>query len=188
MSMLDKRVLELGNKFHGRLDKLWLDVALDNVDYDECGLAFELLCDYIVDFDIPISKAEYDEIIKLAADMEIDFSDYFSRCLKSLILHEDENGDRYFVSSKLGKILLPRDWPGEKMLHEIEDILTTPDVQWYVQTGHGKHYTNSGVPARWVTYEVRDNERIKLVCEPATWEIVTAHPYDRPIPHYTLAS
>jgi len=188
MSMLDKRVLEFGNKFHGRLDKLWLDVALDYVDYDECGVAFDTLCGYIYEYDVCISAEEFDEAMQLGLEMGFDINDYPFHGLKGLILHEDENGDRYFVSSKLGKILLPRDWPGEKMLHEIEDILTTPDVQWYVQTGHGKHYTNSGVPARWVTYEVRDNERIKLVCEPATWEIVTAHPYDRPIPHYQLAS
>jgi len=120
--------------------------------------------------------------------MEYDLDDISLKCLKQLILHEDETGDRYFVSSKLGKILLPRDWSGEKIIHEISDILTAPDVQWYVQTGHGKKYMKSGVPARWVAYAVRAGERIKLVCEPATWDVVTAHPYDRPIPHYQPVS
>jgi len=87
MSMLDKRVLELGNKFRGRLDKLWLDIALDYVDHNEVPLALETLCDYIVEFDLPISTEEYDEIIRLVRDMDIYEDRRFGyEYLKELIL------------------------------------------------------------------------------------------------------
>jgi len=83
--MFADRILALGRKFKGRLEDGWLDVALDYVDDSEETLAFETLCDYIAEFDIPISTEEYDEIMKLAVDMEIDLNLGCIKYLKEII-------------------------------------------------------------------------------------------------------
>jgi len=79
------RVLELSKKFKGRLEDECFEVLLSNINYDDWWLAFEMLCDFIADFDVSISTEEYDEIMRLAEDMKIDFSDRFSRRLKELV-------------------------------------------------------------------------------------------------------
>jgi len=45
---------------------------LDYVDHNECGVALEMLCNFIADHDVPISADEYHEAIRLAADMGFD--------------------------------------------------------------------------------------------------------------------
>jgi len=61
--------------------------------------------------------------------------------------------------------------------------VTSPNTKWYVQTGNGGKYTNDGNPAKWVAYEVRAGERIKVVYQPAIGRVVTAHPDKRPVPN-----
>jgi len=79
------RVVAVTEKFKGRLEDWRLEDILNYVDHDEWGLAFDLLCDFIAEFDIPISIEEYDEIIKLAEDMEFDMDDVIFKHLKKLI-------------------------------------------------------------------------------------------------------
>jgi len=83
---------------------------------------------------------------------------------------------------RLGKTAFPKNWSADKIIHEIGDIVTSPNTQWYVQTGNGGKYTKGGEPARWVSYEVRDGVRIKVVHEPETGRVVTAYPDNAPIP------
>lgn len=70
MSVIDK-IDKLGSIFRGRLGDAYLDAALDYLDYNELGLAFETLNDYLVEFDIAINQAEFDLIQELAEEMEM---------------------------------------------------------------------------------------------------------------------
>jgi len=82
--MFANRILEFGNKFKGRLDALWLESALDYIDYNEEGLAFDTLYTYLSEYDICLSKEEYDEMIKLAKDMGFDLNCRSFKYLKYL--------------------------------------------------------------------------------------------------------
>ena len=43
-----------------------------------------------------------------------------------------------------GKITFPKDWSADKIVHEIGDIATSPNTQWYAQTGTGGIYMGKG--------------------------------------------
>ncbi|MDW8848448.1 EndoU domain-containing protein, partial [Erwinia sp. MMLR14_017] len=81
-----------------------------------------------------------------------------------------------------GKTVFPKEWSADKVVHEIGDIATSPDTQWFAQTGTGGMYTAKGDPAKWVAYEIRDGLRIRVVYQPATGKIVTAFPDHNPVP------
>jgi len=83
--MFSSRIIEFGKKFKGRLDDLWLDSALDYVNNNEEMLAFEMLCDYLADYNVCLCMKEYDEMISLAADMEFDLDDASLKYLKYLV-------------------------------------------------------------------------------------------------------
>ena len=82
-----------------------------------------------------------------------------------------------------GKTTFPKDWSADKIVHEIGDIATSPNTQWYAQTGTGGIYTGKGKPAKWVSYEVRDGVRIRVVYQPANGKIITAFPDKAPVPN-----
>jgi hypothetical protein len=50
----------------------------------------------------------------------------------------------------------PQSWSGDKIIHEVGDIVTSPKTQWYAQKGTGGLYTKNGDPATWVAYKVRE--------------------------------
>jgi filamentous hemagglutinin len=81
-----------------------------------------------------------------------------------------------------GKTVFPQNWSADKVVHEIGDIATSPNTQWFAQTGTGGAYTNAGNPARWVAWEERDGVRVRVVYEPANGKIVTAFPDNNPTP------
>jgi filamentous hemagglutinin len=84
-----------------------------------------------------------------------------------------------------GKTTFPKDWSADKIVHEIGDIATSPNTQWYAQSGTGGLYTKAGNPARWAAYEIRDGVRIRVIYEPANGKIITAFPDKAPVPsHY----
>ena len=80
------------------------------------------------------------------------------------------------------KTVFPKSWSADKVVHAVGDIATSPDTQWFAQTGTGGAYTNAGNPARWVAWEERDNVRVRVVYEPASGKIVTAFPDSNPTP------
>jgi len=82
--MFDDKVLEFGEKFRNRLDKTWLDIAMDYIDHNEFVLAFETLCDYLVEHNILLSMEEYDEMIDLAKDMGLNLDNGNFKYLKYL--------------------------------------------------------------------------------------------------------
>ncbi|MBD9476149.1 MafI family immunity protein [Achromobacter sp. ACM01] len=67
--MYSDRIIKFGNRFKGRISSFLLQDALDYISYNEEGLAFEILCDHLCEYDILITDEEYVEAIKLASDM-----------------------------------------------------------------------------------------------------------------------
>ncbi|QWA31196.1 MafI family immunity protein [Pseudomonas sp. RC3H12] len=70
--MFADRIIKFGKKFEGRLNSDLLQGALDYVAYSEEGLAFEILCDHICEYDVSISDEEYREAVLLVLDMGLD--------------------------------------------------------------------------------------------------------------------
>ncbi|SKC23188.1 hypothetical protein SAMN05216168_5135 [Kosakonia radicincitans] len=79
--MMDVRVKAFGARFFGRVDAERLQFAIDYVDYNESGLAFETICDYLIEADAPISEEEYRLAEELYRDMEMKWG---ASCLKYL--------------------------------------------------------------------------------------------------------
>lgn len=67
--MFADRVIEFGYKFGGRLNADLLQGALGYVAYNEEGLAFEILCAHICEFDISITDEKYQEAVRLITDL-----------------------------------------------------------------------------------------------------------------------
>ncbi|PYB79910.1 MafI family immunity protein [Pseudomonas soli] len=70
--MFADRIIKFGKKFEGRLNSDLLQGVLDYVAYSEEGLAFEILCDHICEYDVSISDEEYREAVLLVLDMGLD--------------------------------------------------------------------------------------------------------------------
>ena len=83
-----------------------------------------------------------------------------------------------------GKTVFPKTWSADKIIDAIGDIATSPDTKWFAQTGTGGIYTAKGDPAKWVSYEVRDGVRIRVVYQPATGRVITGFPDDQLMPPY----
>ncbi|WP_313738968.1 MafI family immunity protein [Pseudomonas sp.] len=73
--MFTDRIVKFGNNFRDRLDPCLLQGALDYTAYNEESLAFEVLCDHICEYDIPLTDEEYKEAVKLIQDMELDLGE-----------------------------------------------------------------------------------------------------------------
>ena len=112
-----------------------------------------------------------------------DYTDILSPEAKQHILYGDNltSGGHLFPANP-GKTTFPSNWSAEKIVHEIGDIATSPDTQWYAQTGTGGSYTSKGKPANWVAYEIRDGVRVRVVYQPAAGKIITAFPDNAPVP------
>jgi len=78
-------VVEFCNQFKGRLEDIWLEAVLDYVDYNEYGVALEMLCDFLADHDVPVSAGEYHEAMRLATNMGFDLESPRYTYLKTLI-------------------------------------------------------------------------------------------------------
>lgn len=73
--MFADRIVKFGARFEGRLNADLLKGALDYVAYSEEGLAFEILCDYICEYDVSITDEEYSEAVKLAQDLGLNMGE-----------------------------------------------------------------------------------------------------------------
>ena len=67
-----KKIKKLGNLFSNRLQKKVLNDAIEYADFSECRLAVEILAEYIVEYCVPISLAEFKEFKKVADEVEAD--------------------------------------------------------------------------------------------------------------------
>jgi len=73
--MYAERILKFGRRFDGRIEAALLQGALDYISYNEEGLAFEILCDHICEYEVAITDEEYKEAVDLAKDMGFDLND-----------------------------------------------------------------------------------------------------------------
>lgn len=111
------------------------------------------------------------------------YVDILSPEAKQHILYgENMSSGGHFYPGNPGKTIYPPTWSADKIVHVVGDIATSPDTQWYAQTGTGSFYTKAGQPARWVAWEVRDDVRMRVVYEPASGKIITAFPDKNPAP------
>ncbi|MGE8641405.1 MAG: EndoU domain-containing protein, partial [Achromobacter sp.] len=102
---------------------------------------------------------------------------------KKHILYGDGPGSGgHMWPGQPGKTVFPENWSAEKIIHEIGDVATSPNTQWYAQSGTGGLYTKAGDPARWVAWDVRDGVRMRVVYEPASGKVITAFPDNNPVP------
>jgi len=83
--MFADRIIAFGERFRNRLEDMYLEDAFDYVEHSEEGIAFESICDYLSECNISLSTEEYDELMKLAADMELDLNRGCLKYLKTLI-------------------------------------------------------------------------------------------------------
>jgi hypothetical protein len=128
------------------------------------------------------AKAEKGAIAKISPENQ-KYVDILSPEAKQHILYGDSlTSGGHMYPGNPGKTTFPKDWSADKIVHEIGDIATAPNTQWYAQTGTGGIYTAKGKPANWVSYEVRNGVRIRVVYQPATGKIITAFPDNAAIP------
>lgn len=111
-----------------------------------------------------------------AVAKEEKYVDILSLDSRNHILYGDGKSGGHMWPGQLGKTTFPHEWSGDKIIHEIGDIATSPSTKWNIQTGNGGIYTKAGAPARWVAWEIRDGVRIRVVIEPETWKVITAFP------------
>ena len=83
MKALDKRIMKLGKSLEGRLDARLIESALDYIHHAERLLAFEILCTYVEDFDIRLTKQESQEISFI--DKEFRTESTFNYRIKSTV-------------------------------------------------------------------------------------------------------
>lgn len=116
-----------------------------------------------------------------------DYVDLLSPAARKHILHGDAPGSGgHLWPGQPGKTPFPKTWSGDKIAHEVSDIVTSPNTKWYAQKGNGGHLLKDGRPAKWVSYELRDGVEIRVIYMPATGRVVSAFPHSGPKPNYKL--
>ncbi len=76
-----------------------------------------------------------------------------------------------------GKSVFPKDWSGDKIMHQVSDIASDPSISWNQITGKaGAEFTKKGKPVRYEAKGVRDVVKVKLIIEPGGEGIITAYP------------
>lgn len=59
MNNIDHEVLEIGALFEGRLPADLLADTLDDVRFNEAGMALATLCQHLIEYDVKITASEY---------------------------------------------------------------------------------------------------------------------------------
>lgn len=86
MKELDEEIRIFGGLFMNRLDNERLQFAINYIDYDERGLAFETICDHLSEYDVPITRGEYIIAIRLCKALQLDASNIGIQNLEVLII------------------------------------------------------------------------------------------------------
>jgi len=90
MKTLDEDIRDFGNLFMNRLDNEILQFAIDYIDYDERGLAFETICDHLSEYYVPVTQEEYNAAIKLCEKLQMDINDISIKHLNTLIIDKEK--------------------------------------------------------------------------------------------------
>jgi hypothetical protein len=72
--MYANRIISFGRRLHNRLSEDLLNGALDYIGHNEESLAFEILCDHIVEWEIKLSSEEFDEAVAIGLGMGFNLS------------------------------------------------------------------------------------------------------------------
>lgn len=70
--MINQITHDLWRKFSGRLENSLIDGALNYIDHGESALAFEILCDHLLEHDVDLDPNEYEEIMQLVSHFGFD--------------------------------------------------------------------------------------------------------------------
>ena len=70
--MLQRDIIDLVNRFRGRLPDRWLNDYVEYAEHLEWGLAFEMLCEQLFEYDIVPRESEVSSIARLGTEMGID--------------------------------------------------------------------------------------------------------------------
>lgn len=85
MVNLDNTIINFGNRFYDRLNPELLKYAIEYIDFNERGLAFETICDHLSEYNVPITLEEYGIAITIADILGISDQDHSLLHLKELI-------------------------------------------------------------------------------------------------------
>ncbi|MGN3438781.1 MULTISPECIES: MafI family immunity protein [Proteus] len=86
MTKLDIQIKNFGTLFFDRLNTELLQDAINYIEYDERGLAFETICDHISEYNIPITSEEYHIAVDLANELKMNSNDISLLHMKELIV------------------------------------------------------------------------------------------------------
>lgn len=86
MTNIDERIKNFGRLFANRLESERLEDAINYVNHGERGLAFETICDHLSEFEVLITREEYDLAIQICNLLEMDVDDISLLHLKELVL------------------------------------------------------------------------------------------------------
>jgi hypothetical protein len=99
-----------------------------------------------------------------------------------ILFGDGPNSGKHLWPGRPSKTAFPLPWKADKIVHEVGDIVTSPNTTWYAQSGSGGYFEKGGKAAKWVAWEVRDGIRIRVIYQPATCRVVSAFPDAKPIP------
>lgn len=72
---INEQIRSFGEGLKDRIDDpSIIDFALEYIDHSENILAFETLCDHIADYDVLITKDEYDCVIDIATKLSLEIN------------------------------------------------------------------------------------------------------------------
>jgi hypothetical protein len=101
------------------------------------------------------------------------FVDLASTQKRTHILVGDSTGGGHMFPGKPGKSVFPQSWSGDKIMHEVADVVTDPKIVWQPnRVVAGKQ--------RFKATGIRDGVEIVVIVEPEGVGIVTAWPQSGP--------
>ncbi|EOC1310913.1 MafI family immunity protein [Cronobacter dublinensis] len=74
---INNRIKMLGEGLKDRIDASIIAFDLEYIDHSESILAFETLCDHIADYDVVITKDEYNQVINIANELNLDINNRY---------------------------------------------------------------------------------------------------------------
>ena len=82
------------------------------------------------------------------------------------------------------KTPFPQSWDETRILNTIDEIVSNPNTQWYVQNGGLNGLTAAGDAGKFISHTnvPGSNLPVRVIYEPSTGRVVTAFPDPNPIP------
>lgn len=85
-TVLEEKLTEIALSFSDRLGDIWIESVLDYISHNEFGLAFDILCDYLIENNVTLTTCEYENIISFAHDLKYSLDCPYLEPLKQLIV------------------------------------------------------------------------------------------------------